>query len=267
MRRPARVSLRATIPRQHGAWSVLLLGYVLGVAAGDAPVPAALLLMALLAALPLRHTAVLWLCAPCGTGQRRVLAWWLAGYCLLLLAPLFPLLLVYQRWILVPLGSVAGCVGLATAWLEWHDRDRTLGGELLGMLGLSTAIPAAACAAGQGSGSALLALWLLGAMNFCGSVLHVRWVVRGGRTDTGRAGVVSMVYHLAIVGLAWAMGALGLAPDLAAVALLPAAARAVWAALTPGGRSVSVRRLGFEELAYTAAFVVLAALAFRLWEA
>lgn len=267
MRGAAAVSLRATIPRQHGAWWVLLLGYVLGVAVGDALVPAALLLPIVLAVLPLRHTALLWLRTPPDSDRRRALAWPLAGYCVLLLAPLFPLLLVYQRWTLAPLGLVAGSLGLATAWLEWHDRDRTLGGELLGMLGLSTVIPAAACAAGHDLGPALVGLWLLGAMNFCGSVLHVRFVVRGARADSGHAGAVSLAYHGAMVGLAWGLGVWGLVPNLAVWALLPAAARAAWAALKPGGRRLSVRRLGFEELAFAAAFTLLAAVAFRLWAA
>lgn len=253
----APVRFATTLPRQHGAWSVLLLAYVLGLAVGGPNPPALLLLPPLIAALPLRHTALLWLRAG-SSGRRRPLAVWLAVYGLVLILSGALLVGVYGRWLLLPPGALAGAVGLASAGLEQRRLDRTLGAELLGMVGLSLVVPATVYAASGEFGAATFGLWLLAALDFSGSVFQVRFIARGGK------GVVSVIFHLLALGGAGAMGVLGFAPPLAALSLVPAALRAVWAAAVPGGRQPTIRRLGFEELGYAAVFVLLAALAYRL---
>jgi len=255
------VAASLTIPRQHGAWSVLLLGYALGVAvAGDPGWPGLLLLLSLLGALPARHTAALWLRLPAADPRRRGLLLWLAGYGALTGVPVALLLLVYHRWMLLPVGTVAVLAGLILTILERTRRDRSLLGELVGMVGLSSAVPAAACAATGALSGQVLAVWLLAALVFCGGVFHVRHVVRG-REQAGHTGAVSLLYHLLANLVPLALGTASVLPQWTFLALVPATLRAAWAVAFP--RRISIRRLGFEELAYGAVFVVVAVFTVR----
>jgi hypothetical protein len=265
----ARVSSRAhpavswgqTIPRQHGAWSVLLLGFVLGVGAGGAVgVPALLLLVSVVCAMPLRHVAAMWLRVPPGDARRQSLLGWGAMYALLAALPLILLLLVYHLWLLVPLGALAVSAGLAMTLLERARRDRTLWGEMAGMVGLSASVPAAGYVSGGVLDPRVMAVWLLAVLVFCGGVLHVRHVVRRGN----RTGAVSVSFHILALGVAAGIGQLGLIPQFAFLALLPAVLRSIWPLLQPAGRKVPVRRLGLEELGYGAVFVLLAVLLLHL---
>lgn len=257
-----------TIPRQHGAWSVLLLGYALGVAAsGRLGLESLLLLGALLCAMPARHTAALWWRLPATDQRRGALLRWALAYALVGALALGALLLVYHRWWLLPLGAVAGLAGLGLTVAERSRWDRTLAGELLGMAGLSVTVPAAAYVAQGTLAAATWGLWALTLVIYCGSVLHVRYVVREARTDPARwrrgAGLVAVGFHVAAVALAAGAGAAGLMPQLAALALVPAALRALWAVARPAPERVNIMRLGLQELAWTALFVVLAVGVYR----
>jgi hypothetical protein len=247
-----------TIPRQHGAWSVLLLSTALGVlVAGRFTGASLLLLVGLLAVMPARHTAGLWLRARRDDPRRRVLAIWVAGYALVAGAAGLALVVGLRLWWLVPIGALAGTAGAVMTLLERSGRDRTLGGEVLGMVGLSLAIPAAYTVSLGSADGCMVFLWLLGAMAFATSVLHVRHVL-------GRLGTLPSVGgHAAAVLVAAVGGALGLLPQLAFVALLPALARAAWPVLRPPQGRPAVRRLGFEELGYGIVFVLLAAATYR----
>lgn len=262
-----RVSFAGTIPRQHGAWSVLLLSYVLGSAvAGKVGVASLLLLGALLAAMPARHTLGLWLRASARRGPPR---WrggahlgWAGLYGAIAAGSLAALVLVYHLWLVLPLGALAGAAGVALTLLERARRDRTLGGEILGMMGLSVATPTAYYVAGGASLTAGLGLWLLALLMFCGGVVHVRQVAR--QTSSS---LPSRLYHCSALALALGLGLLGVVPTAAFLALAPATVRA---ALGPhmvrpeAGGPRGIRRLGFTELAHGVLFVVIAVLVFRL---
>lgn len=258
-----------TIPRQHGAWSVLLLGFALGVGVAGRFGPGTLLVLAsVVFAIPLRHVGAMWLRLPPSDGRRRSLQGWTLIYGLLAALPLLPLLLTYHRWLLVPLGAVACATGVAMTVLERMRLDRTLAGELVAMLGLCVCVPAAAYAGAGVLDATVLTAWLLAALVFCGGVLHVRHVVRSGKSaetsgPASRAGGVSVAFHALALIVAIGLGWFGATPKLLFLALVPATLRAIWPLLQPVGRRIPVRRLGFEELAYGVLFVLLAVLLLR----
>jgi len=256
------LTVAALIPRQHGAWATLLLSYTLGVAvAGRLTVNSLLLLVALVAVMPARHGASLWVGFRADDPRRPVAACWTALCLSIAGLALGALLLLSRLWLLVPVGALAAGAGGVMTLLERRRWDRTLAGEMVGMAGLAVAAPAAAYVSSGAYGPNVAGVWLLASLVFCGSVLHVRHLARPGRA--GNAGWASLAFHILAVALVAAVARLGLVPSLAFLALVPAAARAAWPVVVPRLTRPSIRRLGFEELAYSALFVVLAVALFH----
>lgn len=262
-------SFSGTIPRQHGAWSVLLLGFALGAGVGGHLGSGSLLLLvALVAAMPARHCLSLCLRLQAGDPRRGALLRWAGAYSLVAVISAAPLLLRDHLWWLAPAGAVAGGIGLTMTLLERARQDRTLPGELAGIIGLSVAAPMAYCASGGSSLTVGLGLWVLTALMFCGGVFHVRQVARRASSRLS-----STAYHLAAVIVTLALAAAGWLPAAACLALAPATVRAAWSELRPAqhhahlrlaSRAEGIRRLGFQELAHGVLFVITSVLVFRL---
>jgi hypothetical protein len=177
-----------------------------------------------------------------------------------LAVPAVALVAFCDRPWLAPLGLAAATLALAHIGYERAGREREAVPELLGMVALSAAAPAAAyCATGTLS-MQTLGLWVLAALFFCGSVFHVRYVVRRQRARAGplggrlRAGWQSLVYHWAALGGAAVLAATDWLPALGFAALLPAVARATGAVACRATGPTAIRRIGFAELAYAILF-------------
>jgi hypothetical protein len=189
--------------------------------------------------------------------RRAALARWAALYAALAGASAVALIGLYQLWWLALIGLLAGTAGVVLALLERSGRDRSLAGELLGMAGLSAAVPAAYYVSSGAFEVRIAGLWVLAALIFCGGVLHVRHVV-------GRLGLTpSVAFHAGAVLTAAAAGHLGLLPSFAFMALLPALLRAAGPMLRPNRPPPTIRRLGLQELGYGLLFVVLTVLCYR----
>jgi len=260
-----------TIPRQHGAWSVLLLGYALGVGALGALNGATALFLALMVAGFLaRHTIATWLRLPQGDGRRRTLAAWAVGYVVVAASALSALVLVYDRWLTLPLGALLLLFAAVSAVLEWRRKNRTAWGEWVNILGLSVVAPAAAYVGSGAVNWGTLGLWALAAVFFTASVFHVRYLVRrrssagGPLAERLRAGASSLMYHGLGLGLIVGLAVAGIVPFGAALAMAPTIVKAVWVVRHRQSGPLSIRRLGYSELAHSLAFVLLAVAAYRV---
>lgn len=259
-----------TIPRQHGAWSVLISSLVLGTAVGgEFGVEGQLLLASAICGFLGRHAGGVYLKLT-GTDRRRnkVLGW-AAGFTATSLTLGLLLITRYDRWFLLPLGFIVLLFVVMVMLYERRGKDRTTSGELLAIVGLSLAAPAAAYCATGAVAMHILGLWALSAIFFGGSVFHVRHVVRNRREGAGplaqrlRAGVPSISYHLAGLAAAFCLSATRVLPTLAPLALAPVTTKALWAVARRRQAPVSIRRVGYSELAHTLAFALLTVLAFR----
>jgi hypothetical protein len=264
-------ALPLVVPRQHGAWSILLISYLIGTFAvtgvgGAAPW---LALVALVCGFVARHALVQALAL-----RRKGLGWsrlglWGFAFGAVSLAGTGALILFYDHWGLLLIGGLAALAALAALVVERYHKDRTAWGEIVGVLGLSTAIPFAAYARAGRLDSTLLGLWLLGALYFAGPVFHVRFLVRSWRARRGpltqrlRSGWSSLVYHLLAFGAAAGLSALGWTPAWVAAALVPCALKAVWALRAGKDAPPVIRALGFVELAHSVGFAVVLLLAYR----
>ncbi len=259
-----------TIPRQHGAWAALLGAFCLGAVVGGRFGPeTALLLTALLAAFAGRQAALLALKLPAGDPRRGDLRLWTAGYGAIFLAAGLPLLLVWNLELLGALGAAAFLLLAFTMILEHRRRAFSVLAEGAGFAGLSLAAPAAEYAAAGDFTARTVAVGLVCAAYFLGSMLHVRARLRGGPGRRGalrprlKAGAASAIFHLHLVGFAASAAAAGLLPPLVPLAFAPATAKSLWTLLRGHDGPVRVRALGWQEAAHLVLFVALAAAAYR----
>ncbi len=258
---------RQTIPRQHGAWSILAAAAALGmVAGGGLRVQGALFAVCVVLGFFAQHTGELWLKFSGSTNRRREIGYLLLAYALTFLLCGAMLLFKYELWGLLPLAGLASGLVALSLTLSKVRKARTVVGEIVNVLALTLVLPAAAyCAAGSYV-YPTVGLTLMAAIFFCASIFHVRYLVRGGRRQAGsaperlRAATPSLAYHALGLVAAGALAAFGLLPIAAPLALLPVTLKALRAAAMPARGPTPIRTIGYVELAHTIVFVLLAAL-------
>lgn len=255
------------LPREHGAWAMLLMPYLLGtMAAGWGGWPSLLLLLAILALFSAGRPLELTI-----QGRRNGALLRLAIYSLAGIVAGLGLLLLYDRWMLL-LGVIPGSVLVLQLWLRMRRLDRTWPVRLVSIAALSATGPAAYYAASSALDNTALAVWLLPFAYSGASVFYVRLYYRPlskGRGSSDLEGRVAaehqMLGFLAVVLAATAaLGVTGVLPPLAIVAFVPLAVKAIIACGRRGSRP-ALQRLGLEELAHSLLFLVLAAGTIWIW--
>jgi len=263
------------LPKEHGAWAMLYVPFAAGMLAGGRAAAANLLPLVLLLAsttgLFLGRESILgWLRqrdrALDAAADRRATLWQVGGALLCGLA----LFAVHPPWgspaplHLLLLGLFAGIV-LGVHVLQMRRREgRTVMGEVLAILGLTSTAPAAMLVASAAWNPRALGLWLLCALFFASSVFHVKARVlaaqprRAAARDAMRR--ASAIYHLALLaGLSCGAAMAGLPPFLLA-AFLPVILRALVGLARAPGR-LDLTRAGVLEIGYSLVFLVFVTLA------
>lgn len=266
----ARAALSITWPRMHGAWSVLLCGYVAGVAAAGVPGPASLVLLAsVVAAFVGRHAASVFDRLTTLDPRRRWVGLWGSAYAVLSVVGLSVLVVWFNLSGLLVLAAAGSLFAVASLILESRRKDRTLAGELINIVGLSLAAPAAMYVTSGVFDFGTVGLWLLSVMFFAGRVLHVRYVVglqRAGGAD-GRTRLeqrISLAYQVVILLAACVVSAFGALPAWSPLALLPGLVKALWGLPRRHDAPISIRRLGYNEVWLALLFVCLTAVSWHM---
>jgi len=254
--------LAPPIPTEPGPWAMSVTA--LGVGIGSAGVSWSSLFFVISALLVFLLRAPLEVLGK-GRISRRLSVWALAysGLAAIFAVPL----LLWGRWFIVPLGLVAGLSLLGHVLLVRRRKERTWWGELVGIGGLSLGSWGANYASegvldGKGALLALLVFLYLGS-----SVFFVKMMVRrkGECPLRKRLGLGRdvLLYQALLWPLLAGLVVGGLMPLWALVAFIPLALK-VFLAVFAGVRPSSIRALGRQEVAYSAAFAVLLVLAFRI---
>jgi hypothetical protein len=228
------VAERPPVPREHGAWGILLIPFATAVGvAGVWNLPVALLLVSVLCFFVARTS---WL-----KRNYRWTAILLAGS----LAAAVPLVAVWKLWWLPAFGAVA-------AVLAAQPTRQGLAPQVLEVGGLTLTAPAAWYAA---TGTLDYRLWVLNALYFAGGVFYVRMHLASAVARRPVQRVPTLIYHgaLAVVAALW--------PPVG-LAFLPAIARALVGVirLSP---TLRIKRLGWTEVAYSLVFAALVILALQ----
>lgn len=183
------------------------------------------------------------------------------------------LLAFYRRFELLPLGAFAAAVfflqrRLLAANSEEMREKRSLAAELLGVLLLSLAAPAAWIASRGRLDREGSTLWLLNLLFFLGGVLYVKYRVRGLLVKQKFARFTERVqfawpviaYHAMVAALVVGLVVLHSLPLAVLVAFAPGLMRA---AALPGflGQRFPIRRLGWTEMALSLYFGTLLVMA------
>jgi hypothetical protein len=263
------------VPREHGAWGMLLVplvaGAAVGVLHGGRLAPVLLLAAAVLSLFWLRTPVESWL----GTNavraqsiQERQLVssviWPLAVIAALSLTVLFWQGRYRQ---LIWIGVIAGVAFAAQLMLKRFGRTTRMAAEVVGAMALTSTAPAAYCVAVGQLDTTAWSLWLANWL-FAADQVHFVWLrIRGARVSdfseklaVGRSFLTGQTLLVGMLALAYNFGWL---PRLLLIAFVPVLLRGfLWFVRKP--QPIVVRRLGWTELAHALVFGVLLTASFRL---
>lgn len=260
------------VPREHGAWGMLLVPLATGAAIGSGGTYLPLLWFTTAA------VSLFWLRTPVeallGTsvmrartsGERR--AAWTAttGVGAISMASLAMLFRGGQHQALLPIGAAAGLAFAVQAPLKRQRKFRAAA-EIIGSIGLtSTAASAYYLVMGK-FGSAALTIWAINWLFSAEQIEFVQTRIRGAklaslneRLARGKTYLITAMLVLLAVA---ALSAGNEAPTLAVIAFIPALIRAaLW--FTSKQKALDVHRLGWMELGNAITFAALLVTAFRL---
>jgi hypothetical protein len=263
------MKLRAQLrlPKEHGAWAMLYVPFVLGLlVAGQLSWPVPLLLLATTAVFISRESLLVWWRARQRGRAAQKEGQLLALYFALAALSGVPLLLVWRLYWLVPLGLIGLLLLIVNGKQGAQLEERSLGNELLAIGGLTLTAPAAYYAASGLWDDTALWLWLLSALYFASSVFYIKLRVYRlnprKQVEQRRAWRSCALYHAFLLA---ALLALWLTANLslfAVIAFAPVLARTAWSLFKPVTQ-VNLRRAGFLEIGYSIIFLVCLTLSFN----
>jgi YwiC-like protein len=263
------------LPREHGAWGLLLVPMITGAGVAfresSRVLPVILLLVAAL--------ALFWLRTPVesllGTAalraqtrdERRAVGAVIAGLGAVAVLALGTLLWAWQNPYLWLVGAAAGAAFVGQALLKKLGRHTRMLSEIVGTIGLTASGPAAYYVITGKFGATAWMIWMANLI-FAGDQIHyVQLRIHTARIEgfraklrrgwTFAAGQLVMTVLLTIACL------LGLMPPIASIAFSPLLFRG-WFYFIQGPAPLVVRKLGWNELSQAVAFCVLFITAFAI---
>jgi hypothetical protein len=257
------------LPHEHGAWMMLAIPLLLGMAAAWPPSAAAWLIVPALALLFLSRSAAVPAAtrliggkkAPEGFVLRRGI--WSLVYlvaAVLLLAAAWSLSVPGARRRLLAVGACTLVLGGAQTAFAFADRARSIWGVLLGMAGLASGAPLVVAAAGRPLDRRAIGAGLVAMLYFATSLAYVR-AVRGLWKGEGTALRRCFAAHAAVAGALATLAAGSFITPLLAAAFVPAYVRTAWGLLRPPS---NLRVLGWREIGVAVLFALIATASFAL---
>jgi hypothetical protein len=234
------------MPREHGAWGILLIPFFTAIGVARVVDAKVLLLLGSILAFYLARTS--WL-----KNDHRWTMLLLAGSALLAA----PLLAVWQLWWLP-------VFGLAAMPLAARKTQHGLAMQLTSIAGLTLTAPAAWYVATGRLDATAAILWLLNALYFVGGVFQVKMHIAAAInraplqtfSDRIRRGALNLAYHLAALMLVSALVVAGQVPAATLAAFVLALGRALAATLTLTPQ-LRIKRLGWSEVVYSLLFMLI----------
>jgi len=257
-----------TVPREHGAWGMLLVplatGAAVGLLAGGRIWALPLLVVATIAVFWLRTPVESWLGtsplrAQSDEEQRTV------GRAISVLAVVAGVALAGLFWggqnkELVWLGMIATAAFLVQAGLKRLARKTRMLAQIVGAIGLTSTAPAAYCVVAGHANNSVVLLWLTNWLFAVNQIQFVQLRIHSARAVDfiqklahGRAFLVTQSAVAVMLGVAWWTKML---PGLVLLAFVPAFVRSIAWFVKPSGPLV-VRRLGWTELGHAMTFGIL----------
>lgn len=260
------------IPKQHGAWSILIASFILGASLGGKfGIESILLLLAVLSIFLGRYTASGYFKLSVSDAARKNLLAGLALFLAIFLLSAGLLVSIYRRWFLIPLGIVSFAITASSLFLAKKGKDLTFTGEITNILGLSLVAPAAEYT-GRGIYSLrTFGLWLLCFFFFAGSVFRVRYLSRkcalmreGIFFERLKAALPSLIFHTAAFSITFGLARNNVLPSLTPLALAPVNLMLLWSVSRRYKNPIAIRAIGYIEVFHTLVFLALAVTAYLI---
>jgi hypothetical protein len=262
------------VPREHGAWGLLLVPLFTGAVAGFAPERGPALLLFTVAALslfalrtPVENLLGVGLMAARTKGERRTALVAASGFGLLALACLSALMWKGRYPALLLLGAAAAAAFVMQATLRKLGRNTRMISQIVGAISLTCAAPAAYYVGTGRLDSRAILLWIANWI-FAGNQIHfVQLRICAARTTAfkekfakGKFFLIAQPALLLVLVLASRSRIL---PALTIVAFIPAVVRGLqW--FVQESEPLDVKSLGWSEMKQGIAFGVLLACSFLL---
>lgn len=263
------------VPREHGAWGILLVPLVTGAAVGARSMQSGLAVMLFTVA----ALSLFWLRTPLesylGAGPVRVqsdseakpvltamaVLASVAAFCLMSL-----FLMGHAAGLLV-LGAACGGVFIIQAALKKLGRRYSMAAQIIGSIGLTATAPAAYYVSTGTLNETAAALWVANFAFAANQIHFVQMRIHGSRLSSGaeklRHGASFFIAQVVTVSVLVVAVQNHLLSAIAMLAFLPVLVRGfIW--YLPGPQKLAVRRLGWTELAHAIVFGLLLIDAFVL---
>jgi hypothetical protein len=260
------------LPREHGAWGILLIPYLTAVAVAGrlslaVVLAVAAVLLAFLARYPLELLLVPGLYRRAGSPsirRARALAWL---YGLLAAAVGVLLIIGWELLLLLPIGLLALVFFSFHIWVGRRGSDRSWTAELVGTIGLTLSGLVGWIAATGGLTKTGLLVWGLNCVFFCTGIVYVKARIRSRlavhRPELRQVTRFMLGFHLVVVLLVLTLVAVRWVSLLTLLPFVVAAARASWGARRTD-QAFALRRLGWSEVGLSVFFATFLTLGFRL---
>src|SRR3989338_282626 len=152
----------ATIPGQHGAWSVLIACFLIGtLSPGRFNSVSVIFLISLLSAFLGWHTLSESLKLPASSSGRKNLLSWFGEYLAVFMITGVVLVWGFGRWLLIPLGLVSFLIMALSLHIDIQDKGFSLLGQISGIFGLSLVVPSAEYTASGTYSWRTFGLWIV----------------------------------------------------------------------------------------------------------
>jgi hypothetical protein len=175
--------------------------------------------------------------------------------------------LFYHLYWVVAFGLVTLFLLGANTWQAVRREDRTIGSEIMAIVGLTLSAPAAYYVSGVGTAPVGLLLWLLCALYFISSVFYVKLRVHSINSRNEEARKKSRwrcaLYHVFLLAALAVLAATDSLNLFALAAFAPVLLRSFWQLASPV-RKVNLRRIGWLEVIYSIVFLIFTTLTFRV---
>lgn len=259
---------RLRLPKEHGAWAMLYMPFAVGVlVAGSVSLRLLFLALSVTLVFMARESLLVWWRARSRGHEDRAARRLMVSY--LALGALFgaPMVFVYQFYWLAAFGAVTLILLAVNSRQAVRRAERTIGGEVIAIAGLTLTAPAAHYVARGELEATALWLWALCALYFASSVFYVKLRVNtiNPRREEARRQfwLRCVLYHSFLLAGLLTLALTGSLNAFALAAFSPVLARSFWHLARPV-RQVNLRRVGLHEVIYSVVFLIFMTLTFRL---
>lgn len=262
--------MKVPIPREHGAWGMLYVPFIIAaVTVGSLSYKLLLFFIGMTAAFFAHEPLVIYLRLdpkrPENKEKREHARFWFGIYSLIAAASMIPLIVFNHLWLLLVFGGLSGIFLFTHVYLVSELSQRNIVAEFLGVLCLTASAPATCYVARGTIDRQALLLWAINILYFTSSIFYIKMRVSkfAKKKDAPRQTTQCIAYHAFLIVCLVALVYNGASTVVAALAFVPVVIRALYY-ISKTDKKLSLKSIGFSEVAYSLIFVLFSAIGMKM---